>query len=532
MNDADRLLLTYARRHLSEKQLQTLAQAGIPLTGPDGLRRWIAERNMEAFTRLYFPEEFCLEPPPIHRKLFADMQEVAQRAQAGKRGLKLARVIPRGHAKTTLLSRILPLHGLLYGWSPLTVLLGNNQSAAERLLKNIRDALESNVAILEDFGDVRGDTWGASQLASNAGCSIYAFGRGSGAIRGVSNPVRPRLVCADDLDDDSLVRSATELEAAEEWWDKAVLAVGDNVAFTTSFIVAGTLIRASSLLGHIIQLPDFDTLIERAIKRFATNADLWEQWKEHFLERARNGDQPKEATADSFYREHRAEMLEGTQVLWPRQDQYWELMVKRLALGDAAFNSEFQNDPGSIGGRLGKLRMISKLPEDLRGFRRYAALDSTVKGGKSNDLAAWVEALFHPQRRQLYIVYLDAKQRPYNETIDAVMGRLRSTRYDGIWIETNGSGWMLADLLDQRISNEGLYYTPQRIHNSVPKADRISAIPEYVSLGQFFVLDDVDPEFAREYEHFPHYRFDDAIDAAATIVTQLKRLGLLDLVTA
>ena len=38
-------------------------------------------------------------------------------------------------------------------------------------------------------------------------------------------------------------------------------------------------------------------------------------------------------------------MLEGTQVLWEEKNSYYALMVSRVTDGEAAFNSELQNEP-------------------------------------------------------------------------------------------------------------------------------------------------------------------------------------------
>ena len=116
------LIIRYLKRHITKDQFKLLLDTGVPLTGANGLRRWLCERDIEAFAKLYFPEEFALELPPIHHTFVADIEEIRRRALAGEPGLKVARAIPRGHSKTTYYSRLMPLHGLLYGWSPLTVL--------------------------------------------------------------------------------------------------------------------------------------------------------------------------------------------------------------------------------------------------------------------------------------------------------------------------------------------------------------------------------------------------------------------------
>lgn len=527
------VLFSYLKKHgVDKEKLQLLLSTGATLTGATGLRRWVAERDIEYFCKAYFASEFTLAMPRVHRVMLKSLQDIADRAIQGKPGLKLAYAIPRGHSKTTLVARILPIHGLLFSWSPLTVLLGNNATAARRMLKNIRECLETNEALQEDFGVISGDVWRDERLEYD-GNVIVCFGVGSGAIRGVSTPAqRPSLIIGDDLDDDGSVRSAVELEAQTEWLDKNVMALGDNVAFTTSYCFVGTILRRTSLIQHIIDSPDFTSTVEQGVKRFADNSDLWDQWRNNYIALAKAGKKPVDAESDEFYVANKDAMLQGTELLWPRKDGYWNLQVYRLSRGEAAFYSEIQNQPREAGGTLGKMPRIKTPPaEELSAsWWRVAALDPTIRGGKTNDKSAWVEAYYNPTRKELIFSYCDAAQRPASKTVDVVMKRLRTPqRFSGLWVESNSAGTLIADSIQQQIDKESLNYSITQIHNSKPKDDRIGALSIYAARQQIFFSDDIDPELINEFEGYPGYRWDDALDACATIVQELAKQGFLDL---
>ena len=531
-------LVGYAKRHITQEQFELLNNAGMPLTGPTGLRRYVAERDIEAFARLYFPDEFVLDPPAIHLKLFGIQQQIQQRLIDRRPGVKLALAIPRSHAKSTLFSRILPLHAALFGYSPLSLLLGNTQAAAERALVNLRSELESNEAIYEDFGSVRGSVWTQNHISMANGCEIRAFGRGNGAVRGVSTgQQRPTLVIADDLDDDQSVRSPVQVAADEAWWDKAVLSLGSAIDFSLNIVAVGTIISKTSLLSHILESPDFTSIVERGVTRFADDADLWQAWEAEYIAQAKAGNKPADAEHDAFYQLHKDDLLRGASVLWERPGAYREMMLFRLARGQAAFDSEIQNSPGAASMLLGAIP-FSPLLEKREEYQLLASLDPTTKGGTKADKAAWVEILFHPQRKEMHIVFCNAEQRPAAKTVEYVTGRLRQStkpgekRYDGLWCEENSAGTLVADAIEQRCTEEGLHYTLSRVHNSVAKADRIALLGEYAARKQLFVDPNIDPEFVREWEGFGSYRWDDAIDSAATIVKVLKDMGVLELVPA
>lgn len=532
--DAKRLI-GYLKRHMTYDQLSACVKDGVPMTGPWGLRRWVAERDVEAFAKLYFPTEFNLDLAPIHKSFVHDIEEMRRRRLGKVPGLKLARAVPRGHSKSTYYSRVAPIHGMLYEWSPLTILLGNNSTAAERLTKNIKDELETNEIIAQDFADPRGDVWQSNYLQSSNSSAVRSFGVGSGAVRGVSRPgQRPSMVIGDDLDDDQSVRSPVMLEANKEWFTKAVLPLGDQVTFTTSYVIVGTVIRSTSLMSYILASPDFQHIVERGVMSFADRQDLWDAWKEWFIQQAKAGNKPVDPSSDPFYQEHRAEMLAGTKVLWDRPDAYYTMMLYRLSSGEQAFWSEVMNDPNEVGGALGKMPVTDVVPNPKEGWELMGSLDPTTKGGKSNDLAAWTECWFHRGRKEVIATYADSKQRPYGETIDTVAKRIkamndRGFRYSAIFCETNSAGEVIANTLNEELDRRGIWQTITKVNNSAPKDDRIGLLSHFAARRQFYVSEAIDEQFNTEWYGYPSFRFDDTLDSAATIVYQLNYMGLLDL---
>ena len=75
-----------------------------------------------------------------------------------------------------------------------------------------------------------------------------------------------------------------------------------------------------------------------------SRSPLWGEW-ETIITDLERGDHAYD-DAVSFYKEHREEMLEGTEVLWPdqRPDMYRYLMERRIA-DEESFASEYMNDP-------------------------------------------------------------------------------------------------------------------------------------------------------------------------------------------
>lgn len=522
----------YAKELLTPDEWDITMEEDIPSFGPTGIRKYIAEQSFEAFVMLYFSDEITLELPQIHRDFISDIQDIIDRLRDHKQGRKLARAIPRNHAKSTYFSRYLPLYTFLYNISPLTVLLANNDDAAKRLISNIKNTLESNEAIQQDFINIRGEYWGNEKLQNTNGDTIVSFGAGSGSIRGVSTGKhRPSLIVIDDIDDDRSVRSNIELANNKEWLDKTVMPLGDNITYTTSIVVVGTIIRKTSLMKYILDSIDFEAITESAVKAFSKREDLWQQWQDEIINSARDNNQPKDATEDTYYQAHKQEMLDGTQMLWDRPDAYRHAMLFKINK-ESAFWSELQNNPKDTDSTFGAVKYINIASIDERDYELLAVLDSTVKGNKNNDYASFVEVLFNRKRKEMIVSYADVEKRSYAATIDAVIRRIknRGRKYDAFWIEENSAGAVIKDLLTERLRQERLPLYPGGIYSKMPKNERINMLSEYISRSQLFITDTLPDEAKRELESWPITQHDDFLDSVSICVLKLKELGFIDLI--
>lgn len=523
---SNRLLYDLAVRYVGRERLIQIAD--LPLRGLAGLRRYLAEQSLEAFARLYFRE--LAEPPQFHRDAYAQLDCVAAASRQNQRGSKLAVFWPRGHSKTTIYSKIVPLAAALQGWSRLTVLLANNQTAAERLLANIKEELETNILLREDYGDQRGRVWSAQRIELANGSIITAFGRGSGALRGVQRKQRPRLVIADDIEDDQSVRSATETDAARHWWQKAVLGVGDNVSFTTSFIFVGTLLAQESLATTILNSPDFSVSVRRAIERWPDRTDLWDGWRNVTVSLASQGKAPTTPETDEFYQTYKSDLERGAVLLWPRPDALWHLMRYRLAAGDAAFACEFQNDPTGAGHQpLGPMPMLPSLPAG--DFFRLAAFDPTVSGKSSADYPAFVEVCYYPTTDIAVVDYVLAEKADYRSTIVSIVRRINSHKkpLDALIVEANGAFTAIADALQAELYKYGRTELVTKLVSSGPKTQRIQKIGLLAGVGKLFIVQPAHSELTREWQSWPVSRNDDVLDAISMVIELLQKQNYLRL---
>ena len=71
LNDLDELLNVFLRKGEEPERRQLLKEydSGLPLTGPEGIRRKLGAIDMEFFGRAYFPHYFSKPSPSFHRDL-------------------------------------------------------------------------------------------------------------------------------------------------------------------------------------------------------------------------------------------------------------------------------------------------------------------------------------------------------------------------------------------------------------------------------------------------------------------------------
>lgn len=308
-----------------------------PLIGPNGCRKLLGNIDLEYFGLSYFPWIYENEVPEFHHEIYAEMQDIESKGG----GARYVEAAPRGSAKSTRWSFIFPLHCALYGLKHFIVLLSDSSTQAEGNLSHIKDSIENNPYIIEDWGNLVGPTWrNDAALLKKVDTMFVAKGSGK-AIRGIKHRhYRPDLIILDDVENDANVLSKDQREKLLAWYDKAVAKAGDQ---HTDLIIVGTVLHYSSMLSTLLNdRPGYKTKKYKGVISETNNPAMWEQWEKLYT----NLDDPHRAeTARLFYEENEEVMLDGTVVLWPQRVTYYDYRKMILDEGIAAFNSEVQNEP-------------------------------------------------------------------------------------------------------------------------------------------------------------------------------------------
>jgi len=476
-------------------------------------RKEKALRDLFYFAQTYFPHHLTEKPSVMHRELYETYQNILLQSEKTGQGAREVRAAPRGNAKSTLTTLILPLWCIIGKRRRFIGVLSDTTEQAEEFLESIKAELEANERLREDFPDAcsRGRCWQAGQIITQTGVKIKCWGKRK-RLRGARHGARrPDLIICDDLEDDENIDSPEQREKDRAWFFKAVMKIGGRY---TVYIVIGTLLHYDSLLARLLVQPGWRGKKWQAVIKWSASP-LWEQWENIFL---KDG----EESADGFFKKNKAEMLKGTQELWPEGEPYYYLMKIRLADGPAYFDSEKQNEPIHPSERLfndewfhywndeyfskdGKMEILSD--EQI-----IASVDPSMGGASSKaDPSAIVIAIVR-KNGVIDIVEADIQKRHPDRIMEDLFEWHRMYRFDRVVIEEVQFQELFKEHVAQESAKRGLYLPIEGTRPHTDKTLRISKLQPHIKNG-FIRFRRKQTTLLSQLKYFPKADHDDGPDA-------------------
>lgn len=548
LNDLETLITQFLNvdENPTRMKIQALFEAGAPRTGEKGIRRMLAAMDVAFFGRAYFPHYFARASPAFHRDLdsiwkdgvmkgmypfTAQEAKIINRAKGKRRGV----AAPRGHAKSTALTFKGTMHAVLYEYKHYPIILSDSSEQAEGFLDNIRVEFEENPAIREDFGDLCGKVWRSNVLLTKSNIKIEAVGSGK-KIRGRKHRNwRPDLLVLDDVENDENVRTPEQRKKLANWFLKAVSKSGDDY---TDIIYIGTMLHYDSLLANILRNPSYQAIKYKAVISFSQADDLWEEWEKIYTE-LDHGERERDAL--TFFEEHKDEMLAGTEVLWKEKNSYYDLMVMKVSDGDAAFNSELQNEPINPDDCIFIEEWFDYYNEaevDFKdnNFQFFGFIDPSLGKTKKSDFSAIITIAKHKVSGYMYVLDADIERRHPDRIISDTLNKevwLRSTYshgYHKLGAESNQFQWFLKEELAKASARAGLYLPIQEVLQTTDKIMRIQTLQPDIK-NKYIKFNKRHKRLLEQLQQFPMAAHDDGADAlegCRTLAKKGKRFRILD----
>lgn len=489
--------------------------------------------DLQAFTEIFFAHYCKYAFSIFHDDLFKywGIDHLASRR---------AVAAPRGNAKSTFISLIKLVHDLCYGLEEFVVVFSNTQDQAVGRLKDIKAELLDNDLLKLVYGPF----FGSRSIADGhfvahsvlGSTRFVAYGTGS-EVRGIRHgAARPSKIVLDDVEHSEEVYSEEIREGYFQWFREVVTPLGNR---ETTIEVVGTMLHPKALLMELTRNPAYDSHVYKSVLSWATNKGLWDEWETIYTDL----DNPNRVQdADMFFELNQEDMLEGTKVLWPENEDYLFLMKLRLEIGRKAFMKEKQNEP-VVGDEalFDELQWYKETPQGFLIERTgvlvrkedlvacYGVIDPSAgeeppKKTKKSDFSCILIG-YKDERGRLF-VSLDRTSRDKPSTyIDTIWDLVEKLSIDKFGVETNMyRNLLLPNIVAKRkeredkrrergVKNWGLKVRWYDIVNVENKTKRIYALEPKVAMGFILFNKALSQEFLGQLQSFPLGEHDDAPDA-------------------
>lgn len=434
-----------------------------------------APADILAWARRHLPHYFSDAPAPFHAELLGDA--------ADERSRLLARVAPRGHAKSTCLALAYPLWCICEQRRRNIVIITHEQSLATQFVRDLRVELEANDTLREHYGDlVDRAKWAETKFTTATGVTVQAKGARA-SFRGVRvGPQRPDLIIGDDLESDADVASPDGRRRLEHWLRRVVLPAR---APEGKLIVLGSLLHPDSLLAKL-----------RDPRRFPG-------WN-YRLYRAIEHDVADDGTATA-------------RALWPVRWPLERLFEERGRIGTAAFEQEYLGNPVDAAERVFRPEWLQRYEEsELVPARlvNVVAVDPATGASSGDFFALWVGSI-DTATGVIYTRELRLERIGITQQAERIVAAFRRWRPLKVGIECTAYQVTLKQILDDYSRRARLYLPIVAIHPVGSKLARIQASVPFNENGTFRLPVVLDPEAEAQFLHCPAGKHDDAPDVCA-----------------
>lgn len=468
------------------------------------------------------------DAPSVHVELCDMLNGINWEKHNGK----VCYSMPRGHAKSTFVSNVEPIHACYFDCATdkgrkYILIISETEDLATKFVEYINSQLKFNKKLRDDLGEIMSqnkfdnskDT--GMEFITNKGTMVRAAGMGK-ALRGARNgSYRPDLIVLDDLESMANTNTKELREKNLYWYNSVIEPIG--VEGRTAFLYVGTLVHGNGLLPNILTRIDYDCRKYAAIVEEPERMDLWDIYYDMLADVT---DEERETKADSFYEENRLEMDKGWKTLWSRWT-YSALMKKKATVGTKAFNSEYMNiayDPDSQVFSEDNITYYDdndlfdqygrKIPMDLFGFWDLAV----GKGNKRDDYNAVIIVGRAKTTGVMYVLDCWSQKVPAHKALQKAEEMIVEWVPKIFGVETIQMQYEFFRQLRENLMKHGIYST--RLKECVPrgkKEDRIQILEPLFETG-YLRIKRCHRLLLEQLLTFPNGEHDDLPDALASCV--------------
>ena len=469
------------------------------------------------------------DAPEVHRELCEMLDDIAWDNHSGK----VCYSMPRGHAKSTFVSNVFPIHQCYFdcatdGGRKYILIISETEDLSTKFVEYINSQLKYNEKLRSDLGAIMDiskfnntkDT--GMEFVTTKGTMVRAAGMGK-ALRGARNGAyRPDLVILDDLESAVNTNTKELREKNLSWYNSVIEPIG--VEGRTAFLYVGTLVHGQGLLPDILTRIDYQCRKYSAIVSEPEESDMWEHYSDILDDKT---DPDREAKADAYYEENKEAMDKGCETLWSSRWTYAALMKKKSIIGTKAFNSEYMNiayDPDSQVFNEDTVTFYDdrdlfdqwgrRLSMDVYGFWDLAV----GKGNKRDDFNAIIILGRAKLTGVMYVLDAWSGKVPAHKALAIAEQKICEWQPRLFGVETIQMQYEFYRQLQENIMKHGLYATRLKAYNpKAKKEDRIQILEPLFETG-YLRVKKTQRLLLEQLYGFPNWEHDDLPDALASAV--------------
>lgn len=446
---------------------------------------------------------------------------------------------PRGYAKSTVKTLFKPLHDICYGNEKYILFISATKPQAIQKLKDIRREILNNNLLFDVYGvQFPNRAPGAEAfevVTQKHNIQLQAVGAGT-EMRGIRfGESRPTKIIIDDVEDSEEIHNEELRQKVRDWYFEVVSSLGD---VGTNIEVVGTVLHRDSLLMHLQRNPAYTSKIYKSIIHWSDRQDLWDKWRQIYI----NLDDPERAeNAFQFFKQHEADMVRGTEVLWPEKEPYYHLMKELVEKGQRAFMKEKQNAPLPSDEALFEELWFYRETKDglliektgavipYKDLYAYGAMDPATGESKSKNTGkldyTCIVSGYKDLKGRLFVHRDYTKRVRPNVYINAIFEHHFEMKYEKFAVEYNlYRNLLLENILREKKRREderkksgerdwGIKVPFYEIEQREKKEKRIFTLEPKINNGWILFNRTLSMDFMQMIEEFPSGDHDDAPDA-------------------
>tara|TARA_R100000995_G_C3482230_1_gene124649 strand:- start:1151 stop:2632 length:1482 start_codon:yes stop_codon:yes gene_type:complete len=444
------------------------------------------KEDMMLFGKVCIPNMFSAKSPDFHYDLAKHIMDI------GNKQINI--VAPRGHAKSSIVGGVLPMHHLFFGeGKKLIVLVSRTQDHAVKLLGLIKDTLDYSDQCRELFGywgQHSAKSWAKSEIELKDGSVIICKGTGQ-QLRGIKiGNQRPSLIIVDDPEDENNTKTAEAMESNLRWLLQS--AVPSLDPRKGRIIIIGTPQHQRCLVETLKEMkgwlnltykPDFD-------KGYA----LWEDWWSIKKLKEKKEELDSINRLSVFYREYMCEIVGDEDQLFRLEDlNYYKGEIRHDAEGNAVLDITSPQK--------------REVPVNI-----FTGVDPASSTKQTADYSVIFNIAVDKDGNRYALPYYRERATPLN-LAEAIVNNFKKYRSERTRIESVGYQEMLREYVIKRSEEENIFIPGLNIRENPrnSKSRRLESLQPIFSRGKVHILDTMQ-DLKDELSLFPRGKHDDLLD--------------------